>query len=38
VKFHEAVCHGCGAAFGFGMKKTPAGVLFPQRKDAEGKW
>jgi hypothetical protein len=36
VKFHEAVCLGCGAAFAFGTKKAPAGVLFPQRKDAEG--
>jgi hypothetical protein len=38
VKFHEALCLGCGAAFAFGTKKAPAGVLFPQRKDAEGKW
>src|SRR5262249_61822763 len=38
VKFHEAVCLDCGAAFAFGMKKQPAGVLFPQRKDADGKW
>ena len=36
VKFHEAVCLGCGAAFAFGTKKAPAGVLFPQRKDADG--
>jgi hypothetical protein len=38
VKFHEAWCHGCGAALGFGTKKQPAGVLFPQRKDSDGKW
>lgn len=38
VKFHEAQCLACGAAFAFGTKKQPAGVLFPQRKDAEGKW
>ncbi len=37
LKFHEAVCD-CGAALGFGQKKHPAGVLFPQRKDAEGNW
>ncbi len=36
VKFHEALCLGCGAAFAFGTRKQPAGVLFPQRKDAEG--
>lgn len=37
VKFHEAVCLGCGAAFAFGMRKGAGGALFPQRKDAEGK-
>jgi hypothetical protein len=35
-KYHEAVCLACGAEFRFGVRKTPAGVLFPQRKDAEG--
>jgi hypothetical protein len=35
-KFHEAVCCACGAAFSFGMKKQPAGVLFPQRKNGDG--
>jgi len=35
-KFHECVCLGCGAAFAFGTRKQPAGVLFPQRKDADG--
>jgi hypothetical protein len=36
VKFHEAICIGCGAALGFGTRKQPAGVLFPQRKDGDG--
>jgi hypothetical protein len=36
VKFHEAVCLGCGAVFAYGTKKQPAGMLFPQRKDADG--
>jgi hypothetical protein len=38
VKFHEAVCLGCSAAFAFGIKKQPAGVLFPLRKDVDGNW
>jgi hypothetical protein len=38
VKFHEALCLGCGAAFTFGTRKGPAGMLFPQRKDGDGKW
>jgi hypothetical protein len=38
MKFHECMCLRCGAAFAFGMKKAPAGVLFPQRKDADGKY
>ena len=36
VKFHEAVCHGCGAAFAFGQRKGAGGQMFPQRKDADG--
>ena len=37
IKFHEAVCLGCGAAFAFGVRKGASGALFPQRRDAEGK-
>lgn len=38
VKFHEAVCLGCKAAFAFGQRKGAGGQLFPQRKDGDGKW
>jgi hypothetical protein len=36
-KYYKAVCVACGADFRFGFRKAPAGVLFPQLKDAEGK-
>lgn len=38
IKFHEVHCLRCGAAFAFGLRKGAGGQLFPQRKDAEGKW
>lgn len=39
-KYYQAVCQadGCHAEFRFGVKKQPAGVLFPQLKDRDGKW
>lgn len=37
-KYHKAVCVSCRAEFRFGVKKSPAGVLFPQLKDKDGNW
>ncbi len=36
--YHKAICLACGAEFRFGVKKAPAGVLFPQLKDKDGNW
>lgn len=35
-KYHKATCLDCGAEFRFGIRRSPAGVLFPQLKDKDG--
>ena len=35
-KYHKAVCLACGGEFRFGVRKAPAGVLFPQLKAQDG--
>lgn len=37
-KYYQAHCLGCAAEFRFGVKRQPAGALFPQRKDNDGNW
>lgn len=38
--YYQAQCldANCGAEFRFGVRKKPAGTLFPQLKDRDGNW
>ena len=35
-KYRQATCLSCGAEFRFGLKRGPAGILFPQLRDKSG--
>ena len=36
--YYKAICLACAAEFRFGVKRAPAGALFPQLKDQAGNW